>query len=279
MTSSRSRPRGTCTTNTNQPRRSPPASSHGSPSPSMLRQRRAVGAAPRARGRRACRPGGASWTEADGAGDVGQAVVEAQAVVVEPAHVGRAALVALGVDALLERRVAHGDHPALAGGQLLVGVEAEGRRDARARRRARRRRARRPAPRRRPRRSAGPCARRRAGRPGSRRCARAAARSCASVIAAAAAAGSRFSVRGSMSANTGRARSKSDGVGAGHERERRGDDLVALRHADGAQRQVQPGGARSTPRTRARRPATPRRPARRRARAGPARAGPSAAPR
>ena len=67
---------------------------------------------------------------ADGARDVGQAVVEAQAVVVEPAHVGRAALVALGVDALLDRRVGHGDHPALARRQLLVGVEAEGRRMA-----------------------------------------------------------------------------------------------------------------------------------------------------
>ena len=39
--------------------------------------------------------------EADRARDVGEAVVEAEAVVVEPAHVGRAALVALGVDALL----------------------------------------------------------------------------------------------------------------------------------------------------------------------------------
>ena len=43
--------------------------------------------------------------QAERAGDVGEAVVEAEAVVVEPAHVGRAALVALGVDALLERRV------------------------------------------------------------------------------------------------------------------------------------------------------------------------------
>ena len=40
--------------------------------------------------------------QAERARDVGQAVVEAEAVVVEPAHVGRAALVALGVDALLD---------------------------------------------------------------------------------------------------------------------------------------------------------------------------------
>ena len=33
-------------------------------------------------------------------GDVGEAVVEAEAIVIEPPHVGRAALVALGVDAL-----------------------------------------------------------------------------------------------------------------------------------------------------------------------------------
>ena len=44
--------------------------------------------------------------EADRAGEVGQAVVEAEAVVVEPAHVRRAALVALAVDPLLDRRVA-----------------------------------------------------------------------------------------------------------------------------------------------------------------------------
>ncbi len=40
--------------------------------------------------------------DAERAGDVRQAVVEAEPVVVEPAHVGRAALVALGVDPLLE---------------------------------------------------------------------------------------------------------------------------------------------------------------------------------
>src|SRR5207247_2134775 len=39
--------------------------------------------------------------ETERAGDVRQAVVEAEAVVVEPVHVGGAALVALRVDALL----------------------------------------------------------------------------------------------------------------------------------------------------------------------------------
>ena len=47
---------------------------------------------------------------------------------VEPAHVRRAALVALGVDPLLQRGVGERDHAALAGGELLVGVEAEHRR-------------------------------------------------------------------------------------------------------------------------------------------------------
>jgi hypothetical protein len=45
--------------------------------------------------------------------------------VVEPAHVGRAPLVALGVDALLVLGRTGGEHAALAGGQLLVRVEAE----------------------------------------------------------------------------------------------------------------------------------------------------------
>ena len=39
--------------------------------------------------------------DAERAGDVREAVVEAEPVVVEPAHVRRAALVALGVDPLL----------------------------------------------------------------------------------------------------------------------------------------------------------------------------------
>src|SRR5205823_12761705 len=50
------------------------------------------------------------------AGEGGAPVVEPEPGVVEPAHVGRAALVALAVDALLHlRRRAH-DHSALAGG-------------------------------------------------------------------------------------------------------------------------------------------------------------------
>src|SRR4051794_27870943 len=66
--------------------------------------------------------------DADRAGDVGQAVVEAEAVVIQPAHVGRAALVALGIDALLRRGVVADDDAALAGRHLLVRVEGEDRR-------------------------------------------------------------------------------------------------------------------------------------------------------
>ncbi len=47
---------------------------------------------------------------------------------IEPAHVRSAALIALGVDPLLQRRVGQRHHPALAGGELLVGVETEHRR-------------------------------------------------------------------------------------------------------------------------------------------------------
>ncbi len=61
----------------------------------------------------------------DRAGDVRQAVVVAEPVVVEPVHVGGAALVSLGVDPLLQARVAERDHAPLPRGQLLVGVEAE----------------------------------------------------------------------------------------------------------------------------------------------------------
>ena len=46
---------------------------------------------------------------------------------VEPAHVRRAALVALGVDALLVGGVGHRHHAALPRRELLVGVEAEDR--------------------------------------------------------------------------------------------------------------------------------------------------------
>jgi hypothetical protein len=45
--------------------------------------------------------------------------------VVEPVHVGRAALVSLAVDALLVALVPERHHPALAGRHLLVGVERE----------------------------------------------------------------------------------------------------------------------------------------------------------
>ena len=55
-------------------------------------------------------------------------VVEAQAIVVEPVHVRRAALVSLGVDLDLHVGVAQRDHSALARRQLLVRVEAEDRR-------------------------------------------------------------------------------------------------------------------------------------------------------
>src|SRR5260370_958772 len=47
---------------------------------------------------------------------------------VEPVHVGRAALVSLRVDLQLDRQVADRDHAALAGRDLLVGVEPERRR-------------------------------------------------------------------------------------------------------------------------------------------------------
>ena len=45
---------------------------------------------------------------------------------VEPAHVGGAALVALAAQPRRTRRPGRDDHPALAGGHLLVGVEGEG---------------------------------------------------------------------------------------------------------------------------------------------------------
>ncbi len=86
--------------------------------------------ASRVEGGHAC-PAGQQLVEAlelgepERAGEVAQAVVESEPVVVEPAHVGRAALVALGVDPLLDPRVRAHHRPALAGGDLLVRVEAE----------------------------------------------------------------------------------------------------------------------------------------------------------
>src|SRR3954452_5859959 len=75
--------------------------------------------------------------EDDRARYAGEAVVEAEAIVVEPPHVRRAALVALGGDARLQRRVADRDDAALAGRQLHLAVEAEdGRMAARAARHA-----------------------------------------------------------------------------------------------------------------------------------------------
>ena len=68
-------------------------------------------------------------------------------------------------------------------------------------------------------------------------------------------------------------------VGRGDERERARDDLVALLHADRPQREVQAGGAARDRAGVRRRRAAPRTPARTRARAGRATAGPSAAPR
>ena len=63
-------------------------------------QRLAVPAGgPRAVGEHAVEP--VELRQTQGARHVGQAVVEAEPVVVEPAHVGRATLVALGVDVVL----------------------------------------------------------------------------------------------------------------------------------------------------------------------------------
>jgi hypothetical protein len=63
--------------------------------------------------------------EAERAGDVVEPVVEAEPVVIEPAHVRRPALVALGVDAFLRLGVGTHDHASLARRDLLVRVEAE----------------------------------------------------------------------------------------------------------------------------------------------------------
>ena len=88
------------------------------------RQRLAVALRGAPRAGRAC-PQPLELGYAERAGDVGEAIVEAEPVVVEPVHVRGAALVSLGVDPLLLRRIAHRDHPALAGRQLLVRVEPE----------------------------------------------------------------------------------------------------------------------------------------------------------
>ena len=63
--------------------------------------------------------------EPERAGELGEPVVEAEPVVVKPVHVRGPALVALGIDLLLLRRVAERDHPTFASRQLLIRVEAE----------------------------------------------------------------------------------------------------------------------------------------------------------
>ena len=63
--------------------------------------------------------------DAERARELVEAVVEAEPIVVQPAHVRRATLVALGVDPLLKRLVADADHPALARRQLFVRIETE----------------------------------------------------------------------------------------------------------------------------------------------------------
>ena len=96
---------GTCTTNTNQPRTSPGRRAvlarQAEPLARQAGQRLAVpAAATRARaGEHVVEA--VELREPERAGDVAQPVVEPEPVVVEPAHVRRAALVALGVDARL----------------------------------------------------------------------------------------------------------------------------------------------------------------------------------
>ena len=209
---SRSTSRGSWTTYTNQPRRTwlPPQwaaveSGQGSSTPSM--SARASPYAPATRARPASSSSSrSSWARPRAQAISRQAVVEAQAIVVEPVHVGGAALVSLGVDPLLERRVRGRDHPALPGRDLLVRVEAEYRRMPatadrhavgidRAERLARVLDDRQPEP----------LERTEVGwvtEDVHRQ-----QRGVRSVIAAAAASGSRLNVTGSMSANTGRARS------------------------------------------------------------------------
>ena len=122
--SSRSTPCGTCTTYTNQPRRFPPSVGAGQPEALDARQRlRVERRDPRPRGEQLVEP--LQLSDAERAGEVVEPVVEAQPVVVEPAHVGRPALVALGVDALLDLGRRRQDGAALARRDLLVRVEAE----------------------------------------------------------------------------------------------------------------------------------------------------------
>ena len=64
--------------------------------------------------------------DAERRGDVGEPVVEAEPVVVEPAHVDGPALVALAAQAGRLGGVGGDDHPPLPRRHLLVGVEGEG---------------------------------------------------------------------------------------------------------------------------------------------------------
>ena len=161
---------------------------------------------------------------------------------IEPTHVGRAALVALGVDPHAVLLRAEDDHAALAGRDLLVRVEAEDRRmPAAADRRAVRVH--------RAERLAGVLDDREAVALQRRHVGRVAEdvdgqqRARAPVIAAAAA--RRVEVeRDRVDVGEHRPRALvEDRVRRGDERERRRDDLLALPHADGAQREVQAGRA------------------------------------
>ena len=161
---------------------------------------------------------------------------------------------------------------ALPRGELLVRVEAEGGQVAAAPTCAPSA-CTRPAPRRRPPRSRA-SARRRAARtpacrPGSRRCARAAGRVVRSLTAAAAAAGSRFSVRGSMSQNTGRAFSYSRQLADATKLKGEVTTSSPALDPGGADGEVEAGGAA---RDRARRARRPSRAARARSNSGSARA-------
>ena len=144
---------GSWTTNTNHPRRARrrrPRRAARPPRPRPAPRGRATRRA-RARSEHLVEP--RQLREPERARELREPVVEAEPIVVEPAHVRAAPLVALGVDQLLERRSASVTMPALAGRELLVRVEAEdARMPASADRPARPRNARR-APRRRPRRS------------------------------------------------------------------------------------------------------------------------------
>ena len=183
--------------------------------------------------------------------EIRQPVVEAEPVVIEPAHVRRAALVSLGVDPHLDRGIPGRDHPALAGRQLLVGVEAEHRRVASRtdRHSVGVHRAERLAgvlddrqPQALERRDVGRIAedvhRQQRRRPRADRGAR---RGWVDVQG-----------RSVDVGEHGRGTLVDDCVGARHERERARHDFVAVADAGGAKREMQAGGADSRPRSRAR---------------------------